>query len=254
MPEFTVVIPARHASTRLPGKMLADIHGKPMVIHVADRARASGAREVIIATDHPDILAAASRHGHTGMMTRTDHRSGTERIAEVASAQRLPDNAVIVNVQGDEPLIPPELIQMVACELAARPDAAIATACCPISNTAQLRDPNNVKVVLDRDGYALYFSRAAIPHARDAFADGIDTIPADLPVYRHIGLYAYRVEFLRRYITLPSPPIEQFEALEHLRALWHGYRISVAVTSDDAPPGVDTPTDLEAVRLRVGAS
>lgn len=246
--DFIVVIPARHASTRLPGKMLADIAGRPMVIHVAERARASGAAEVVIATDHPDIAAAAARHGVTALMTRADHPSGTDRIAEVAAQRGYAADAIVVNVQGDEPLIEPALISAAAQQLAHYPDAAIATLCCAIANARDFTNPNVVKVVLDKQGYALYFSRATIPYARDAFAHGIDTLPSDLPAYRHIGLYAYRAGFLASYARLAPAPLEQFEALEQLRALWHGHKISVVVTPAAPHAGVDTPEDLARVR------
>ena len=246
--EFVVVIPARYGSTRLPGKPLLEIGGKPMVVHVADRARASGAAEVIVATDHEGIAAAVARHGHQALLTRADHASGTDRIAEVSAQRRYPGERIVVNVQGDEPLIEPELIRIVAQQLAVHPDAAIATAGCPLTDAAQLVNPNIVKVVLDCNGYALYFSRAPIPFARDAFADGITRIPAGLPAYRHIGIYACRAAFLAGYTQLAPAPIEQFEALEQLRALWHGHRISVAITAAVPHAGVDTADDLERVR------
>ena len=245
--EFSVVIPARYASTRLPGKPLLDIGGKPMVIHVADRARASGAAEVVIATDHADIAQAAQRHGYTAVLTRPDHESGTDRIAEVAVHRNYPPERIIVNVQGDEPLIEPGLIRDVALRLAERPDTAIATACCPLTEAAQLVNPNIVKVVLDNNENALYFSRAPIPYARDAFANGISAIPPGLPVYHHIGIYAYHSAFLASYARLAPAPIERFEALEQLRALWHGHRIGVVITAA-APAGVDTAEDLEHVK------
>lgn len=248
MSDFIVVIPARFASTRLPGKPLLDIAGKPMVIHVADRARQSGATEVIIATDHANILSAAKVHGHTAVMTRADHASGTDRLAEVAALKGLDGDAIVVNVQGDEPLIAPELIGGVARQLAAHKDAAIATACCPLTDAAQMANPNVVKVVCDKAGYALYFSRAPIPFARDAFANGIAALPSGLPAFRHIGIYAYRARFLSEYAKLAPAAVEQAEALEQLRALWHGYRISVMVTPEAPHAGVDTATDLEHVR------
>ena len=248
MIDFVVIIPARFASTRLPGKPMLNIGGKPMVIHVADRARASGAAEIIIATDHADIEQAAQRHGYTAMLTRPDHASGTDRIAEVTARRNYPPERIVVNVQGDEPLIEPDVIRGVAQQLADRPDTAIATACCPVTEAAQLVNPNVVKVVLDKDGYALYFSRAPIPYARDEFASGISSIPAGLPVYRHIGIYAYRSAFLAGYSRLAPAPIEQFEALEQLRALWHGHHISVAVTTVAPHAGVDTVEDLARVK------
>jgi 3-deoxy-manno-octulosonate cytidylyltransferase (CMP-KDO synthetase) len=245
---FCVVIPARHASTRLPGKILADIGGKPMVAHVADRARESGASEVVVATDHRDILDAVVRLGHQAVMTRPDHASGTDRIAEVASLRGYPPERIVVNVQGDEPLIAPALIQAVAAQLESHAQASVATACCAITDAAAFANPNFVKVVMDCHGYALYFSRATIPYARDAFAADISALPAALPAYRHIGIYAYRAAFLASYAALAPAPIEQFEALEQLRALWHGYRVSVAVTDAAPHAGVDTADDLERVR------
>ena len=246
--KFAVVIPARFASTRLPGKPLLDISGKPMVVHVAERAIKSGATEVIVATDHTDILRAVEAHGFTAMMTRADHASGTDRIAEVAARRQFGSNDIVVNVQGDEPLIEPALIRAVAQQLADHADAAIATACCPLTDATQMASVNVVKVVLDKNGYAMYFSRAPIPFARDAFSGGIKAIPASLPAYRHIGLYAYRASFLAQYAQLQPAAIEQAEALEQLRALWHGHRISVAVTTQAPHTGVDTAADLEHVR------
>lgn len=250
---FTVLIPARFASTRLPGKPLLDVAGKPLVIRVAERARASGAQRSVIATDDERIRAAAEAHGVEAIMTRADHPTGTDRLAEAAQALRLGDDAVVVNVQGDEPLLEPALIRGVAEELRSHADAAIATACHPIDDPAEAFNPNVVKVVLDRAGYALYFSRATIPWAREAFARARDAIPEGLPLYRHYGLYAYRAGFLRRYPTLAEAPIERFEVLEQLRALWHGERIVVRVTSGTPAPGVDTHDDLERVRALYAA-
>ena len=249
--DFIVVIPARHASTRLPGKMLADIGGKPMVVHVAEKARASGAAEVIVATDHAAIADAVAHHGFTAVMTHADHASGTDRIAEVAAQRGYAPHDIVVNVQGDEPLIDPALIGAVAQQLANHADVAIATLCCPIQEAGDLANSNIVKVALDKNGYALYFSRAPIPYARDAFAQGIKTLPAGLPVYRHIGIYAYRAAFLASYAQLAPAPLEQFEALEQLRALWHGHRISVAVTPAAPHAGVDTAEDLKRVQTLV---
>ena len=250
---FTVLIPARYASTRLPGKPLSDIAGKPMVVRVADRARSSGAARVVIATDDRRIVAVAAQHGIEAVMTRDDHPTGSDRLAEAAAALALDDATIVVNVQGDEPLLEPELIRDVAALLAARPDAAIATACHAIDNVEEAFNPNVVKVVLDRNGYALYFSRATIPWARDAFAAGAREIPRGMPLYRHYGLYAYRVSFLRSYPALPPAPVERFEALEQLRALWHGYRIVVTVTRGTPAPGVDTAEDLARVRALYAA-
>ncbi len=248
---FTVIIPARLASPRLPNKPLADLGGKPMVVRVAERARASGATRIVVATDHADILAACAAHGIEAVMTRADHPSGTDRIAEVARALNLGPEEVVVNLQGDEPLIDPVLLA--AC--AARIEAGVPMATCahPLSDVADVFNPNVVKVVLDRQGRALYFSRATIPWARDAFAASRDTLPAALPAdyapLRHIGLYAYSNTFLQAYPALEVSPLEQVEALEQLRVLWHGHPIAVHVTDSAPEAGVDTPEDLARVRL-----
>ena len=243
-----VVIPARHASTRLPGKPLADIGGKPMVVRVAERASLSGAERVIIATDHEGVKSAVEQLGWQALMTRRDHPAGTDRIAEVVDALALPDDAIVVNVQGDEPLIDPAVITAVARALDSKPDAAMATAAHPISDAAEFFNPNVVKVVCDASGFANYFSRAPIPFARDQFSSSKDTLPEGFPALRHIGLYAYRASFLRRYASLAPAPTERFESLEQLRALFHGYRIAVALWPGALPPGVDTPEDLARVR------
>ncbi len=245
---FHAVIPARHASTRLPGKPLLDIAGKPMVVHVAERARESGATSVTVATDHEEIAAAVRRHGFEVVMTRPDHASGTDRIAEVAAAKGWAADAIVVNVQGDEPLIDPALIRATAEDLAQHAEAAIATAAHAIADKADMFNPGVVKVVTDRNGFALYFSRAPIPWARDAFTAGDEALPPGLPVSRHVGIYAYRVAFLSAYAGLLPAAIEQFESLEQLRALWHGYRISVLQTAHAPAAGVDTPADLKRVR------
>ena len=252
---FTVLIPARRASSRLADKVLADIGGKPMVVRVAEQAAQSGAEQVVIATDDAEIHSAVTTHGFTALMTRADHASGTDRLAEAATQLQLADDAIVVNVQGDEPLISPALIGAVAAELAQRPDCAIATACHPLTDAAGMFNPNIVKVALDQRNTALYFSRATIPWARDAFASAsassardIKVIPAGLPIYRHMGLYAYRVAFLKLFPALTPAPIEQFEALEQLRALWHGHRIAVLITASTPAPGVDTAEDLALVR------
>lgn len=244
---FKVVIPARYSSVRLPGKPLLEIAGKPMVVHVVERALESGAEQVIVATDHDEIAAAVESHGYLAMMTRADHLSGTDRIAEVAHNMGWSHETIVVNVQGDEPLIAPVLIRDVASSLIQHPDAAIATACHPIHDKASMLDPNIVKVVMDDHGHAMYFSRAPIPYARDAFAHDQD-IPHGMPVYRHIGIYAYRTSFLNAYSHLPPAVIEQYEALEQLRALWHGYKISVSITADAPALGVDTEHDLSRAR------
>jgi len=249
---FTVVIPARHASTRLPGKPLLDIGGKPMVVRVAERARLSAASAVWVATDHEDIRAACAAHGIPCFMTRSDHPSGTDRLAEVARLLGARDTDILVNVQGDEPLIEPDLIDRVARDLEGDPDAAIATAAHPLTEAAEFFNPNVVKVVLDGRGRALYFSRAPMPYARDDFARSRDSLPEGLPALRHIGLYAYRAAFLARYATLAPAPLEHFEALEQLRALWHGYLIRVSVVDHAPEAGVDTQDDLDRVRQVFG--
>ena len=248
---FTVLIPARYASTRLPGKPLADLGGRPMVVRVAERARASGAARVVVATDDARVHDSVRAHGFESLMTRADHPTGTDRLAEAAAALGLAPESIVVNVQGDEPLLEPALVRRMAELLTAHPDAAIATACHPIVDVDEAFNPNVVKVVLDRRGYAMYFSRATIPWARDAFAAGRDVLPSGLSIQRHYGLYAYRVSFLARYPTLEPAPVERFEALEQLRALWHGYRIVVDVTIGTPAPGVDTPEDLDRVRAIV---
>ena len=243
---FIVIIPARMASTRLPDKPLADLGGKPMVVRVAERAALSQASQVIVATDHADVLAACGEHGIAARMTRADHPSGTDRIAEVAAAAGLPDDAVIVNVQGDEPLIDPALIDACAARVTAK--APMATAAHPLHDIADVFNPNVVKVVLDAAGDALMFSRAPLPWHRDGFAQNTSLMPAGYLPLRHIGLYAYRQDFLQRYPALPVSPLETIEALEQLRVLWNGYRIAVHVVDDAPPAGVDTPSDLERVR------
>jgi 3-deoxy-manno-octulosonate cytidylyltransferase (CMP-KDO synthetase) len=243
---FTVIIPARLASTRLPNKPLADLGGKPMVVRVAERARQSGAAQIIVATDHREIVDACEQHGVAVRMTRSDHPSGTDRIAEVAAALGLADNAVVVNVQGDEPLIEPALIAATAAQI--RPGVPMATAAHPISDVAEVFNPNVVKVVLNQEGRALYFSRATIPWHRDGFAKSREMLPAGYLPLRHIGLYAYSNAFLQTYPQLSVSPLEQIEALEQLRVLWHGFPIAVHVTSVVPAAGVDTPEDL--IRMR----
>jgi len=277
---FHVVIPARHASTRLHGKPLLHIAGKPMVIRVAEQAANSGAQSIWIATDHHAIANVVHEHGFKACLTREDHVSGTDRIAEVVEQRGWADDTIVVNVQGDEPLMPPELIRAVAQHLHDHPECAIATACHAIHDEAAMRNPNIVKTVLDIHGNALYFSRAPIPYPRDAFslsaspagrddrlphlsrgedgkgvqaspsppASGVSELPAGLPVFRHIGIYAYRASFLRAYGQLTPAAIEQFEALEQLRALYHGYKIGVFIAEHAPPSGVDTEQDLQAAR------
>ena len=244
---FQVVIPARHASTRLPGKPLLPISGKPMVVRVAEQSEKSGAQHVWIATDHQAIVNAAREHGYTACLTKENHASGTDRIAEVVELCKWPDDTIVVNVQGDEPLIPPQLISSVALHLHSHPDCVVATACHPIHDEASMRNPNIVKTVLDKHGNALYFSRAPIPWPRDAYASS-QPVPRHLEVLRHIGIYAYRAGFLRTYGQLAPCQIEQAESLEQLRALYHGYRIGVTITADAPPSGVDTEQDLQIAR------
>jgi 3-deoxy-manno-octulosonate cytidylyltransferase (CMP-KDO synthetase) len=248
---FTVIIPARLASTRLPNKPLADLGGKPMVVRVAERARLSGAARIIVATDHPDILAACAAHGIEACMTRADHPSGTDRIAEVALALGLAPDEVVVNLQGDEPLIDPALLA--ACAARIRDGVPMATVAHPIMEVTDVFNPNVVKVVLDKEGRALYFSRATIPWHRDAFAASRDALPAGYAPLRHVGLYAYSNAFLQAYPALESSPLETIEALEQLRVLWHGYPIAVHITDSAPPAGVDTPDDLERVRRHYAA-
>ena len=243
---FIVIIPARLASTRLPNKPLADLGGKPMVVRVAERAAESGASRIIVATDHEDIRAACEQHGVEVCMTRADHPSGTDRIAEVAHKLNLPADAVVVNLQGDEPLIDPELLKAAAARIGA--DVPMATCAHPLHDAADTFNPNVVKVVLDKQGRALYFSRATIPWHRDAFAQTKDALPSGYTPLRHIGLYAYRNDFLQAYPALEVSPLESIEALEQLRVLWHGFPIAVHVTGAAPAPGVDTPADLERVR------
>jgi 3-deoxy-manno-octulosonate cytidylyltransferase (CMP-KDO synthetase) len=228
--------------------MLADVGGKPLVVRTAERARESGAESIAVATDHDSIAAAVRAEGFNAILTREDHPSGTDRIAEAAALLGLGPDAVVVNVQGDEPLIEPGLIRAVALLLESSPEAAIATACHAIRDAGEFFNPNVVKVVLDDKGYARYFSRAPIPWARDAFAESKSTLPAGLPCHRHVGIYAFRGRFLARFPQLTPAPIEQFEALEQLRALWHGYRIAVTVRPDAPHAGVDTAEDLTRVR------
>lgn len=241
-PDFLVVIPARLGSTRLPRKPLADIAGKPMIIHVAERAKLSLAQSVVVATDSMEIQTVCDEYRIECLLTSANHATGTDRIAEVAQLLELPENTLIVNVQGDEPLIPPELINQVAQTLANSPTCAISTVAVPITERLEINNPNVVKVVLSRSGEALYFSRSAIPFVRDPISVNAITY------LRHLGIYAYRADFLQAYSRLEPAPLEQAEALEQLRALWNGYRIAVHTTSEAPPAGVDTAEDLVRVR------
>jgi len=244
---FRVVIPARYASSRLPGKPLADIGGRPMVLRVLERALQAGADSVVVATDDTRVLQAVEAAGYPALMTSPHHQSGTERLVEVAETLGWSDDTLVVNVQGDEPLIDPALIREAARQLVLHQDAVMATLAHPIHDHADFINPNVVKVVADQAGYALYFSRAPIPWPRDAFASE-QVMPQDLGALRHIGLYAYRAGFLRTYASLAASPLERHEMLEQLRVLWHGYRISLGVTPTAPAPGVDTQEDLERVR------
>ena len=246
---FTVLIPARLASTRLPNKPLADIAGVPMVVRVAQRV-AQGLRQparIVVAADDASIVQACERHGVQALLTRVDHASGSDRLAEACDLLQLSDESIVVNVQGDEPLIDPDLVRAVAELLARQPQASMGTAAHPIASIEEFQNPNVVKVVLNAAHMALYFSRAPIAWWRDGFAHGINTLPPEAPL-RHIGIYSYRAGFLRRFPTLAQAPIETTEALEQLRALWHGYQIAVHTTDKAPGAGVDTPDDLERVR------
>jgi 3-deoxy-manno-octulosonate cytidylyltransferase (CMP-KDO synthetase) len=247
-PDFLVVIPARLASTRLPRKPLADIGGKPMVIRVAEQAKKSLAHSVVVATDSVEIQAACDEPRIECLLTSEHHTTGTDRLAEVVQLLKLPNNALVVNVQGDEPLIPPELINQVAQTLADHVECAISTVAVSIQDVAEIANPNVVKVVLNQTGEALYFSRASIPFIRDA---GMQN---KIGYLRHLGIYAYRANFLQAFTHLDPAPPEQAEALEQLRALWNGYRIAVHIAAQTPPAGVDTPEDLERVRKAFNAS
>ena len=250
---FHVLIPARLASTRLPDKPLADIGGKPMVVRVAERARQSSAQQVIVATDSAAVADACKAHGVQTVMTRADHPSGSDRLAEACRLLGLPPDATVVNVQGDEPLIDPALIDAMAALLDAHAQASMSTAAHPIDSVADFTNPNVVKVVTDAQGLALYFSRAPVAWWRDGFAGGIRELPHPRPL-RHIGIYGYRVGFLTQFPRLAQAPIEVAEALEQLRALWHGHKIAVHVAASAPGAGVDTPDDLARVRALFAAS
>ncbi|MBD3671142.1 MAG: 3-deoxy-manno-octulosonate cytidylyltransferase [Gammaproteobacteria bacterium] len=245
---FRVIIPARFASSRLPGKPLLEIAGKTMLQHVYDRALQSGADSVVIATDDARIESCVKDFGGKVCMTSAEHQSGTDRLAEVVSQLGLEDDEIVVNVQGDEPLIPPTLIKQTADDLAHYPSASVSTVATPIHTAAELFDPHVVKVVLDKEDFALYFSRATIPWDRDAFSVTTEELPEQALHYRHIGIYGYRCRFLKDYSELPPSPLERMEALEQLRAMWHGYRIHVSIVNEPPGHGVDTDADLLRVR------
>lgn len=245
---FTVIIPARYASTRLPGKLLEDLAGKPMLQHVWERAAASGASRVLVATDDERIKAACEKFGARAELTSQSHRSGTERIAELAARLDLDPRAIVVNLQGDEPLMPPTLIAQVAENLDAAREAEMATLCQRITDVESVLEPSVVKVVFDSNGYASYFSRAPIPWDRDGFASDKKSVDLSRPYYRHIGIYAYRAAYLAVYVSLPESPAERSEQLEQLRVLHHGGRIHVAEAREQPGPGIDTKADLAKVR------
>ncbi len=250
---FTVVIPARMASSRLPNKPLADLAGLPMVVRVAQRALLSNASQVVVAADDERIVQACQAHGIRALLTRQDHVSGSDRLAEACQLLDLADDAVVVNVQGDEPLIHPGLINDVANLLTQRPEASMSTAAHAIAQLQEFTNPNVVKVVLDARQMALYFSRAPIPWWRDGQSEaGFKSLPSPAPL-RHVGIYGYRAGFLRIFPQLPPAPIETMESLEQLRAMWHGHRIAVHITDEAPGPGVDTPEDLARVRALLAA-
>ena len=244
---FTVLIPARMASSRLPDKPLADLAGIPMVVRVAQRAKDASASRVVVATDDERVLAVCQSHGVEAIMTRSDHLSGSDRLAEACEILKLKDQEIVVNVQGDEPLIAPESIDAVAQLIATRDDCSMSTLAHEIDNVEEFSSPHVVKVVLDARNTALYFSRAPIAWWRDGFSSGISKLANPAPL-RHVGLYAYRVQFLRVFPQLSPAPLEMLESLEQLRALWHGHRIAVHVSEHAPGPGIDTPEDLARVR------
>ncbi len=246
---FTVIIPARYGSSRLPGKPLLEINGKPMIAHVWERAEQSGAGRVLVATDDKRIEQAVAGLGAEVCMTRRDHVSGTDRLAEVAEQLQLSDDEIVVNLQGDEPQMPASLVHQVAADMEAHPDASVTTLYQPIVDASDIFNPNVVKVVMDEEGYALYFSRAPIPWNRESFGDP-DQAEAELHC-RHIGLYGYRAGFLRRYSQWSASPLEQQESLEQLRVLWKGERIHLSEAAENPGHGIDTAEDLEKARKSI---
>jgi 3-deoxy-manno-octulosonate cytidylyltransferase (CMP-KDO synthetase) len=253
IPGFKVVIPARHGSTRLPGKPLLDLAGKPMIQHVVERARGSRAGEIVVATDDPRIVAACTACGADALLTGADHRTGSDRVAEVISRRGWPDDTIVVNLQGDEPCMPSALIDQVAADLESQPQVGMATLAYPIADGETLFDPHVVKVVADAARFALYFSRAPLPWHRDEFMGKRGTLPKSVTFLRHIGLYAFRAGFLKRYVAWEPSPLELAESLEQLRVLWHGERILVGVATEEPGPGVDTAQDLARVAERLAA-
>lgn len=252
MNTFSVILPARLSSSRLPEKIIADIHGKPMIVRAAEQAQKSTAKQVIVAADHKRIQAACAEYHIPSILTSNTHTSGTTRLAEAVTLLQLADDEIIVNVQGDEPLIPPELITQVAHKLA-NSDAPMATAAHPVHDFAEFTNPNCVKVILNQAGNALYFSRAPIAYPRDIMLTGKQTLPEYTPL-RHIGIYAYRVSFLKRYASLAESPLERIESLEQLRVLWHGHNIAVEILNFAPPAGVDTQADLDRIRTQFQAA
>lgn len=243
-----VIIPARYGSTRFPAKLLQELEGKSLLQHVYERVVQSDVSKVVVATDHEKIVDLVQGFNGDVIMTSVDHRSGTERLAEAVDILNLAEDDVVVNVQGDEPLLPPSHINQVASNLLKYPRFKMATLCSKFDDVDDLKNPNKVKVIFDDDGSARYFSRAVIPWCRDEFAEGIQTIPHGVDYFLHIGIYAYRAGFIKRYVNWPVSPWEQIEKLEQLRVLWHGESIHVSVVKESVGPGVDTKEDLERVR------
>lgn len=253
MSAYKIVIPARYGSSRLPGKPLIELAGKPMIQHVYERAQATGVSDIVIATDDQRIFDVAQGFGAHVVMTSVDHENGTERIAEVAQQLGWSSDDVIVNVQGDEPLIPRDLIELTAKGLLNHPQAGMSSLCTPIESAEDAFDPNAVKVVLDNTGFAMYFSRASIPWDRDLYKTGQKVMTQVAPVYRHIGMYGYRVSFLQQYASMEITPIEQAECLEQLRALCYGVKIHMGIIDQPPGHGVDTPEDVARVEAQLAA-
>jgi len=247
MSDYKIVIPARYASSRLPGKPLIELAGKTMIQHVYERAVETGVKDIVIATDNDRIRREAESFGAEVVMTSPEHENGTERIAEVAAIKGWDDDVVIVNLQGDEPLIPQQLIEMTAASLINYPQAGMSSVCTPLEDDQDAFDPNVVKVVLDKDQFAMYFSRASIPWDRDGYKDGSDKMTTKMPLYRHIGMYGYRVSFLRQYHSMESCALETTEALEQLRALWYGVKIHMSIIDEPPGHGIDTAEVVERV-------